>query len=302
MVLEALESIESIKKNSITVLLVAVVLSAVSIVVAYNLFPDSTGVYALSLITIAMIPVLHTLFSKEEEDEVDRPGFAPGFIVRHFSLIKFYSWFFIGLVASYALWFVILPPEVPEICGTSSKDLICMVPPKSVLFKEQMKQFSAITGNATGTGKAVVAWNECKNPDTRNLDNCRDFIFSNNSFVMGLSVLLSFAYGAGAIELIGWNASVVGTFVGQEIARKDVVSGVALAIGYLPHGIFEIAAYFLGAIAGGIISTAISRRKYRTHEFEIIAKDVLAILILAYILLYIGAWIESSIILGQVYL
>ncbi|MCX8158249.1 MAG: stage II sporulation protein M [Candidatus Diapherotrites archaeon] len=298
MVLEALETIETIKNNSALTVLVAFVVSTFSIFTSYYMFSEHASVLSLLFITVAMMPLVHTLFSKEEEKEVEKPGFAPGFIIRHFTLIKFYSWFFIGLIISYSLFYVILPNEKPLNCKQTFS-LTCIMPPKQAIFKEQIKQFYAISGRATEVNETTIAYDECKNPETRSFEKCRDFIFSNNVYVMGLHVLFSFLYGAGAIELLGWNASVLATFIGKEISENDLSSGIALAIGYLPHGIFEITAYFIGAIAGGIISAAISRRKFRTYEFEIIAKDVLVLILLSYILLYIGAWIESMIIMAQ---
>ncbi len=300
MVLEALENPETIKKSFILILISAFVVCSVSIFVAYNFSPESSGILSIAFITIAMMPFVHSLFVKEEEKELKKPGMAPAFLLRHSSLLKFYSWFFIGLVMSYSFWFVVLPEDISDECKTGFNTLDCRIPAKELVFRDQLKQFSAITGQVSKP-QGGVAWDECKNPETRNFDDCTGFIFNNNSFVLGLAVLFSFAYGAGALMLIGWQASVVGVFIGKEILDNSVMYGVALAFGYLPHGIFEIPAYFMGAIAGGIISVAISRRKYRSHEFEIIAKDVLAIMLIAYILLFIGAAVESWLILQYAY-
>jgi uncharacterized membrane protein SpoIIM required for sporulation len=151
----------------------------------------------------------------------------------------------------------------------------------------------------------------CAKGDFWSVFNC---IFGNNSFVLGLAVLFSFAYGAGAIFLIAWNASVIGVIIGTDMlalyssyAGLGVLGlvlaylhGLVNAIGFLPHGIFELSAYFIGSIAGGIISVALTRKKYGAKDFELIAKDTLILLFLAYFLLFIGAMIEADALTSQV--
>lgn len=302
MVLEMLENPALLRKSSLAMLAVSFIICSVSIFVSYSFSPDSSGMLSLAFITIAVMPLMHNLFSTEEAREVDNPGSSTSFLLRHSSLFKFHALFFIGLVISYSFWFVALPAEASKGCNGGFPSLECRVPVKKILFKEQLKQFSAVTGQVTGGNGKGVAWNECKNHATRSFESCAVFIFDNNSVVMGLAVLFSFIYGVGAIMLIGWQASVVGVFIGREVLERGALFGIALGIGYLPHGSFEIPAYFLAAIAGGMISTAISRGKYRTHEFEIIAKDVIVVMLIAYIALLIGAFIESWIILQASYL
>ena len=136
-----------------------------------------------------------------------------------------------------------------------------------------------------------------------------DIIFYNNAFVMLLSVIFSFVYGAGAVFLIGWNASIIGVVVGKDIVQAMAVSGNFVqafatglynALGLLPHGLPEAMGYFFGAIAGGIIGVAISKRSYLPHELRTIGKDAIVTLSLALILLFIGAWIEAIVIIQAI--
>ncbi len=294
MVLEAIVSVEGVRKHPVSIFFFAVILSSVCLFAAYYLFPNSSSILSLAFITVGMMPIMHTLMVVEETMEVERPGWAPGFIARHFGLIKVYAWFFLGIIASYAIWYVILPPTASQLCiaAEEPKPLTCLIPAKDKVFSEQTLVFSAITGRVT------LGWKECKNPETRSFEKCTAFIFNNNWGVMLMAVALSFLYGAGAIFLIGWNASIIGLFIGMEILDVHWIAGLLRAVSYLPHGIWEIVGYFIGAIAGGIISVAISKRKYRTHEFEIIAKDVLVLVVLATAILLIGALVEAWLILS----
>jgi len=152
------------------------------------------------------------------------------------------------------------------------------------------------------TGNAItpigIGYNECKNLQTRSIEACSFFIFNNNYFVLVLAILFSFLYGAGAIFLIGWNASVIGTVVGAEIVFDQLGSGIARLVGILPHGLFEIGGYFIGAIAGGIISIALTTKKYSEHGFEVILKDTIILVMIAFALLVIGSIIEAVTIIN----
>jgi len=105
------------------------------------------------------------------------------------------------------------------------------------------------------------------------VDHQRDsvsIIFFNNAFFVMVPVLVfSFIYGAGAVFLIGWNASVLGVLIGKDIVGYAATHGGPTALyiascrmlGLFPHGLFESLGYFAGAISGGIIGVAISKKR-----------------------------------------
>ena len=118
-------------------------------------------------------------------------------------------------------------------------------------------------------------------------------------------IIFSFLYGAGAIFILSWNASVLGTAIGNLI-RNSISSlgggissyfhAIPLAIGtYLIHGTFEFIAYFLGAIAGGIISAAVARHSYDSPKFIEVILDSLDLIIFASITLIVAGILEVAI-------
>jgi len=120
--------------------------------------------------------------------------------------------------------------------------------------------------------------------------------------VLLLAVAFSFLYGAGAVFLIGWNASVIGVLIGKDIvqaaaASGSLFSGIAIglynALGLVPHGLFESLGYFFGAIAGGIIGAALSKKRHLKGEMATVSKDVTFMMVCAIGLLLIGALIEA---------
>jgi len=116
-------------------------------------------------------------------------------------------------------------------------------------------------------------------------------ILSNNFYVLIFTLLLSFLFGAGAIFILVWNASVIASAIG-------IFSKAGLA--YLPgsmarfmiHGLPEITSYFIIALAGGIIGTAIIRHEFGHEKFWKVLQDSLSLIVIALVVLIISAFIE----------
>ena len=110
-------------------------------------------------------------------------------------------------------------------------------------------------------------------------------------YVLIFTLVFSLIFGAGAIFILAWNASVISAAVG--IFSKQSLLQLPLGIArYMIHGIPEIAAYFIGAMAGGIVSIAVIKHDMKTEKFWVILQDSLNLIILAVIVLFIAALIE----------
>lgn len=293
MVLEALTTVKGLEKHPVIMLVMSIVLASAGIWLSYYTFPASSSILAIAFVSIGFMPIFHRLFVVIESEEAKHHGWFFSFLGRHFDVIKIYAWFFLGLIIAYCFWYVVLPDVTPAVCMQDSGALECLLPEKSMVFAEQEKTWKVISGWSSTTAKAILGPGVCS---AGNFFGCAEFIFTNNALVLGLAILFSFVYGAGAIFLLAWNASVIGIFIGKEILEKSLMHGLLRAVGYLPHGLPEIIGYFIGAIAGAIISVAISKRQYGKKEFEIIAKDALFLIALSYGVLLLAALIESGII------
>ena len=120
--------------------------------------------------------------------------------------------------------------------------------------------------------------------------------------------MFSFIFGSGAIFIITWNASVIGTAMGNFIRTKlsayasatglvsvgDYLQAASLSLlRYFIHGIPEITAYFVAGLAGGILSVSIIKKEFGTKSFEKIILDVSTLLIIAILLIFVGALLEA---------
>ncbi len=292
MVLESIVSGTEARKHPLVMMFLAAILASIGIWASYILFPSSASILSIGFITIGIVPILYTVFILEEAEEAAEEKNCISFISRHFDVIKIYSWFFIGLVLTYSLWYVALPIEE-----------------RNTVFKEQNKVINDIsnlrenlTGNFAGPnivcGQKIECW--------------FNVIFQNNLQVLFWAVVLSLVYGVGAMFLIAWNASVIGALIGQttlELVGNYIslwpfeyiiayFHALIKSFGLIPHGLFEVIGYFIGAIAGALISIVVTKGHYRKHEIQQLVKDSIALVFLAVILLFIGAVIEALLIAG----
>lgn len=302
MVLEELESVYQLRKHPFSMFLLAFLFTPVAIWVSFFIFPESSSLASLFFIVIPALHLFQQLLTTEEEEEVRKPLKTMTFLERHFDLIQIYSWFFIGLIIAFSFWYVILPTQGEQLCLSSG---LCFDAPfRENIFEEQDKQLNAIQGirntiSGQATGSPV---------NSSNFWDVTFFIFSNNATVLLLAIIFSFLFGAGSLFLIVWNASIIGTVMGKTAVATILshpeqgtliavatgyLAGLLHGIGFVPHGIPEIVSYFIGAIAGGIISASIAKKQYRTNEFEIIAKDAFVLIIIAIVILFIAAVIET---------
>ena len=106
---------------------------------------------------------------------------------------------------------------------------------------------------------------------------------------MIFTLIFSLAFGAGAIFILVWNASVIGASMGM-FANGSLRNLPNSFVRYLIHGIPEIMAYFVVALAGGIISFAFIRGDLKNSErkWKILENSLILVLISIGILLIAG--------------
>jgi uncharacterized membrane protein SpoIIM required for sporulation len=107
--------------------------------------------------------------------------------------------------------------------------------------------------------------------------------------------------------LIAWNASILATVISSEIFSSVMITNagffspfIALFnalfnfLGYIPHGLPEILAYFLISFAGAMLARDLIKGTFSTEYKYRVFWDFLFMVMLALVLLIIGAIIEAS--------
>jgi uncharacterized membrane protein SpoIIM required for sporulation len=209
-----------------------------------------TGVFAVALAIIPSSFFLKSLIEKEVRASEKIKEFRKlGFYRRYKKDLTTFLFFFLGVTYAFAIWSFVLPPEY---------------------FAPQFARIEGMTGRMITPGL-----NEFTG------------ILLNNLGVTFLSFIFSLVYGAGAIFIITWNASLLGVCIGR-ISRFMLEIPIVF-LQFLPHGIPEILGYLCAGLAGGILSAALMRGSKANVDLML---DSLKLLGLAVSLIIIAAFIE----------
>ena len=250
--------------------LIGLLYSSIGLIISLWVFPSDPSMSMVFLTTMAGIPLLVSVLQKEEAEDFKKKEYP--LIGNHKDVLGVIFFFFIGLLISYTSWYLILPDELVR-----------------KVFESQATTIQSINNNVQGS----YVRNELLS-----------LILANNFKVLLFCLIFSVLYGAGAIFIITWNASVLGTAIGNAIKNllSDSIPYVhAIPLGfsqYLLHGVPELIAYFLGGIAGGIISAAVIRHEPKSNKFKEVQLDSIDLIILASVILIISGLLEVYISIG----
>jgi len=273
MVLESIVRPSKMEKKPGNMLWVGFFYSSLGLLLASIVLGNYASISAVFITAIPLIVIMYNTVKYEEskDDQIQNERFL---LKEHGKALSLFMFLFIGMLISYSLWFVVLPEGQVERLFEFQLEIINSVNPKAV-------------GNFNSPESAFA------------------MILLNNFRVLFFCVLFSFLYGAGAIFILTLNASVIGVVVGFTIRRSlslhGSLEGSALigylgafpvSLAYMIHGIPEIAAYFLGALGGGIISVAVVNHNIRSKEFRHVLIDSLDLVVVSVLLLVVAALIE----------
>ena len=274
MVLESLLNPTRAGDKPLYVFLVAFFYTLIAVMFSNQLFPSQASILSVTLITIIFIPFFQKMFEIEEfkEDLAAEGKTHDNLFSRHAKSLIIFTTFFLGVTIAMSFIFIFFPHTYLN------------------TFSLQLDWFS-------NQGIFPVGQATAGAPDFSTL-------FLNNTQVMLLLFMLSIVFGAGAIFILVWNASIIAVFLGIFI-RSFIEQGFPITVAYLfgvpiglssiaLHGIPEILAYFFAGLAGGILSVGIIREKIMSKEFTEVFKDALVFLLFAEVLILIAALVEAA--------
>lgn len=280
MVLEGFMDTLRPENKPLKLLLYGFVLASVGCFLGLWIFRSYASLIMVFLITLGAFPLVYTLIKREEEKDLTDLN-EKMLLKEHWKALKTFMYLFAGVAFSLALWYTVLPADTLGILFDSQIQTLNTINPNSIQ--------GQITGQAGGSIHVLTD------------------IFLNNLKVFVFCILFSFIYGSGAIFILMWNASIIGTAVGNilrsGLAEAATMIGLAQAghyfetVGltvfrYAIHGIPEILAYFTAGLAGGIISIAVIRHDFGSRKFEHIVLDSADLLIVSLVLLVVAALLE----------
>jgi len=264
MVLESIIPVKKVIKNPVDMFIFSMIISFASIYLADLIFPGaSTGKIITLFITVGVTPMIFGIFRKEEEIEREEAEHKINekFFQRHEETIKLFSLFFLGVFISIFM--------VSTFSGEAYVKYI---------FEDQLSEIARVTSLST-SGSFIAS-------------DIIQLIIENNLRVMGLSFLLSFLIGSGALIILAWNASILALYLSSFLRKGLMEEFVIRSISLIPHAPIEIAAYFLAGMAGGVLSIGLIREKLFGREFFLVFRDSLILMGLAVLAIFIGAFVE----------
>ncbi len=242
------------------------------------IFSKHAPLLLITFTTIFSIPFIHSLIRIEEIREITE-GRNKTLLVSHSRAIIALLFLFLGFLVAFAFWYTVLPDKLVIANFQSQIEEFCRINNQEGLTKclEQYglnaKEFANLTGKVVSGMKEV--WE----------------IFFNNIYVLIFTLVFSLTFGAGAIFILAWNASIIAVAIGMLVKSSFSMLPSGLLM-YLVHGIPEIAAYFVAALAGGILSTAVIRRDFAHGRLQNILSDFVILTLISLIILLSAALIE----------
>ena len=279
MVLESITTPEKAERRPWDMLFIGAMYAAIAVFLAIWIFKEESSMVTVLLTVIACIPLLYNTlkFEEEKDDLISKESIL---LKEHSRALSFFMFLFVGFVIAYSIAYIVLPTDLVE-----------------VLFSAQTTTIEKINGELTGhnivsLGEGIPLFIQ---------------ILSNNLKVLLFCLFFSFFYGAGAIFVLTWNASVISAAIGNffrtnivEVATSFGLTNVGSyftvysmsIIRYFIHGIPEIFGYYIGALAGGIISVAVIKHDFGSTNFKHVLRDSLDLIIIGVAVLIFAAFVE----------
>ncbi|MFC1801668.1 stage II sporulation protein M [Nanoarchaeota archaeon] len=274
MVLESLINPFNAKHKPWETFFLGLFYSSIALFLSFWVFPEYSSLIMVFLITLACVPLLY--FTMRHEEEINFK-FKNNFKIlkEHGKVFTFLILLFLGFTVALTLWYVFLPSTMVE-----------------TLFSSQTTTIANINNQISGNSVQFDIFLK---------------ILLNNVRVLIFCVLFAFLYGVGAIFILTWNASVIaaamGNFIRQNLAHYAQAVGLGKLAGYFHifsmgflryaiHGIPEVLAYFVGGLAGGIISVAVIKHDVFKEKREKVIFDASELILIALAILVIAGLLE----------
>jgi uncharacterized membrane protein SpoIIM required for sporulation len=280
MVLESLINATKAEQKPAVLIGIGFLITCLAIIFAHYVFPQYASIVYVFFVVMASIPLMFAIIKLEEKKDIS-DFHETALLKEHGKALKAFMALFLGVVLGTVFFYVVAPGDIV-----------------GDIFSSQQATLTQINGAATGLATETV--------QMTNFDMFTR-IFFNNVKVLIFCIIFSFLYGAGAIFILTWNASVIGVAIGNYMrsnfaAAANLVGFDQIAaylstatiglLKYAIHGIPEILAYFVAGLAGGIISIAIIRHDFKGKKFEHIVLDTSDLLLLSLGILLFSAILE----------
>lgn len=281
--LESLINPKRAEKNPWKMFFIGLIYASLSILLVHWFFSSNeilseySGIMVVMFCVIFSLPFMYFIIRREEKRDEVASGFWGVWRI-HSDAIYAFMWLFLGFLIAFSFWYIVLQDhsllnaQIGTYCQINSPGNIngCI---------------SSYIPSANSSSQITGASISLSNP-VRFIS-----ILQNNLLVMIFTLIFSIIFGAGAIFVLAWNASVISASIG--IFGKYSLAEIPLGLArYMIHGFPEIAAYFVAALAGGIFGVGIIRHGVKSKMMVKVAEHTAFLILIAMILLVIAGLME----------
>lgn len=275
--LEAIINPKKIEKSEWKMFFVGLVYASLSLLLVHWFFSkdpnlsNASGMLVVLFCIMFSFPFMYYIIKREEKENEEVEGIV-NIWQTHKDAIYAFMWLFLGFVVAFSFWNIVLQDanllnfQIQTYCQINSPGDVSGC----------VEQYSS--GKITLTGSSIGGMRFLS-------------IIENNVYVVIFTLVFSLIFGAGALFILVWNASVISAAVGI-FARYNLAEIPAGIARYAIHGLPEIAAYFITALAGGMFGVGLIRNGIKDKRFLKVLENVITLIFLALVILIIAALIE----------
>ena len=276
--LESMINPKRAEKGPWKMLFIGLLYGSLSLLLVHFLFKGDSvlskfsGLIVVLFCVMFSLPFMYFIIKNEEQEDEEIEGFW-GVWKTHGDAIYAFLWLFLGFIIAFSFWNVILQDS--KLLNAQIETYCSINSPGSVADCVAKYSFtSKVISSSTSIQTARLA-----------------SIIGNNLGVLILTLIFSLIFGAGAIFVLAWNASVISAAIGifTRYSIKDIPFGL---LRYMVHGFPEIAAYFITALAGGMFGIGVARHGIGDKKFVRVLMHVGILLLIAIAVLIIASLIE----------
>ncbi len=276
--LESLINPKRAEKGPWKMFFIGLLYASLSLLLVHFLFKGDavlskfSGLMVVLFCVMFSLPFMYYAIKHEELEDEEVEGFWGVWKV-HSDAIYAFMWLFLGFIVAFSFWYIILQnsnllnAQIETYCSINSPGSI------NDCVSEYSFQSTGISTNALTSGTRFLS------------------IIGNNFGVMIFTLIFSLIFGAGAIFILAWNASVISAAIGifTSYNLNEIPIGL---LRYMIHGFPEITSYFITALAGGIFGIGVIRNGIGDKTFIKVLVHVIFLLFSAIVILIIAALIE----------
>ena len=279
--LESLINPKRAKKGPWKMLLIGILYGSLSLLLVKLFFSSDvvlskfSGIMVVTFCVMFSLPFMYYIIKREEKEDEEIEGLLHVWRA-HRKAIFALMWLFLGFVIAFSFWNIVLQDSN---LLNAQIETYCMINSPSNI-ESCFKQYSIGVGGSEDLTGAISS------KAGRFLS-----ILENNIYVMIFTLIFSLIFGAGAIFVLAWNASVIAGAIGIFTQYKLIEIPLGLSR-YMIHGLPEIAAYFITALAGGILGVGFIRNGIKSKKFVRVLENVVILIFVSLIILVLAGLIE----------